>query len=68
MRWEHDPHVDAAYLHLAESVSEGEAITQVTVQPPREGHGELVLDFDRQGRLVGIEVLGVSTLLPPGIL
>ena len=33
-----------------------------------EGVGEIVLDFDKKGRLLGVEVLGARSLLKPGTL
>ncbi|MCS3443269.1 DUF2283 domain-containing protein [Microbacterium phyllosphaerae] len=35
------------------------------VELPDGMTGELILDFDRDGRLLGIEVLGASGLLRP---
>jgi len=33
-----------------------------------EGAGEIVLDFDKKRRLLGVEVLGARSLLKPGTL
>jgi len=33
-----------------------------------EGAGEIVLDFDKKGRLLSIEVVGARSLLKPGTL
>ena len=54
MRIHYDEKVDAMYIRFSESkyhVSE----------EVREG---VVLDFDRKGRVVGVEILGVSRTLP----
>ena len=61
---EWDAEVDAGYLYLAD-IGPGEAISQRVVASPVDGLGEIVLDFDREGRLLGIEFLG-RRLLPAG--
>ena len=61
MRVTHDRAVNAAYIYLTdEPLSPG----RETVIPelPTGVDGEVVLDF-RDGRLVGIEILGASRLL-----
>ncbi len=64
MTW--DARVDAGYLYLAES-GDGQAVGQARVVNPVDGDlGDVVLDFDRQGRLLGVEFLG-RRLLPPGL-
>lgn len=58
MRIHYDERVDAMYIRFSESkyhVSE----------EVREG---VVLDFDRHGHIVGVEILGVSETLPSGAL
>ncbi|MFJ3792547.1 DUF2283 domain-containing protein [Kitasatospora sp. NPDC090091] len=62
MRISYDPDVDAAMIYLMDSVKSGEAVEQVVVDVP--GPGELVLDFDSSGRILAIEVIGASRLLP----
>ena len=54
--------VDAAYIFLTEP-SPGYVTRSVTAEP-----GSIVLDFDADGRLVGIEVLDASTRLPGAVL
>jgi uncharacterized protein YuzE len=65
MTW--DAEADAGYLHLTD-IAPGEAVRQELVIAPGEptGMGTVVLDFDTQGRLLGIEFLG-KRLLPPGL-
>lgn len=61
-RWTYDPEADAAYLY----VSEGEAVATTV---PGEGEaGGINLDFGADGRLVGIEVLDASRILPQGVI
>ncbi len=55
-----------AYLHLAEDVGPGQAVTQRTVSLSEDEDGaDLVLDFDAEGRLLGVEFLRQDHL-PPG--
>lgn len=56
MRVDHDEEVDAAYITLAE-IRAGDVTTTVTVTD------SINLDFDADGKLVGIEILAARTLL-----
>lgn len=67
MRVTFDPGADAAYVHLVDAIRPGEAVTQVVVSDDRV-RGEVILDLDEDGRLLGVEVLGVSDLLRPDTL
>ena len=52
----YDPEADAAYIYLGESkILESEEVAPGNV-----------LDFDAEGRVVGIEILSASTVLAPG--
>ncbi|TMR21688.1 DUF2283 domain-containing protein [Nonomuraea turkmeniaca] len=67
MRIEHDDENDVAYIYLVEEIGQGEAESQFLVE--REGMpGEVVLDFDAEGRLLGLEVIGASAILRPEVL
>ncbi len=57
-----DPAVDAAYISIAPSISDGESVENVIIERPQ---GTIVLDFDEAGRILGIEILGASVLLTP---
>ena len=63
LRFTWDEEADAGYLHLT-GVGRGEAVVQRIVEV--EGPGEVVLDLDAEGRVLGIEFLG-DALLPPGL-
>lgn len=55
---EYDPAADAAYIRFSsEPVLESEEISQ-----------GIVLDYDRDGHIVGMEVLNARTNLPPAVL
>ncbi|KRD36549.1 hypothetical protein ASE27_08455 [Oerskovia sp. Root918] len=56
-----DDEVDAAYITL-QHVGEGQAVRQIVVDDGRLS-GEVVLDLDRAGRLLGIELIGYRSLL-----
>ncbi|GEC76047.1 MULTISPECIES: DUF2283 domain-containing protein [Microbacterium] len=59
----YDPEVDAAYITIGRDLLPGEAAAQVAdIRDPR-GDGEIILDFDSEGYLLGIEVLHASRLL-----
>lgn len=62
LTWDHDD--DIGYLALCE-ISDGDARHQVIVTNPVPGREDLILDFDRDGRLLGIEYFG-ARVLPPG--
>jgi uncharacterized protein YuzE len=57
-----DWEVDAGYLYLTD-IGPGEAVSQRVIENPVDGVGDIVLDFDREGRLLGIELLD-PRLLP----
>lgn len=63
MRGTYDPNVDAAYIYLADEIREGQVAKTVPLDPGAI-HGEINLDFDADGRLIGIEVIDASRLLP----
>jgi len=67
MRVTHDPTVDAAYIYLEDSIAPG-AVMKTYCCDPAEVNGQINLDFDSSGRMVGIEVLDASRLLPAGVL
>jgi uncharacterized protein YuzE len=66
MRITYDPSVDAAYLYLAHIPDGG--VEQTYVCDAQSLAGSVHLDIDKEGRLVGIEVLGASDVLPSELL
>ena len=67
MRVTYDASVDAAYIQLVDDIGAG-GVANTYPCDPREVGGMINLDFDSAGRLVGVEVLDASKLLPPEIL
>jgi uncharacterized protein YuzE len=56
---------DAAYIYLR-PIEPGGAVRQETVTGVAEGN--VLLDFDRDGRLIGIEILEASRFLPVNVI
>jgi uncharacterized protein YuzE len=63
----YDATVDAAYISLVEFIPAG-GVAKTYPCDPREVRGQINLDFDSDGRLVGIEVLDASKKLPAALL
>ena len=66
MRMTYDSDADAAYLAIGDEVADGSAVENVVIERP--GRGDIVLDFDADGRLLGVEVIGATGLLRPATL
>jgi uncharacterized protein YuzE len=67
VRITYDKSVDAAYVYLLDRIGR-EQVKKTYACDPREVNGQINLDFDEEGRLLGIEVLDASRLLPPSLL
>jgi hypothetical protein len=65
MRFSIDKVGHVAYLHLSEA-SPGSAVKQVKCDGPHGG--TVVLDFDAEGYLLGVELIGITNLLSPELL
>ena len=57
MRMTYDPAADAMYLYLTERTAGDPKVARTKEVAPG-----LMLDFDRDGRVIGIEMLSVSQL------
>ncbi|HLF70532.1 MAG TPA: DUF2283 domain-containing protein [Dehalococcoidia bacterium] len=62
MKLEYDKRVDAAYFYLVPPVP-GIAKKTYACDPDEVG-GQIQLDFDSEGHLIGIEILDASLILP----
>ncbi len=62
MDLEYSEDVDAAYLKLIEEIGAG-GVAMTYPCDPAAVNGQINLDFDNEGRLVGLEVLDASRLL-----
>lgn len=58
---------DAAYIQLVDEIGAG-GVARTYPCDPVEAGGMINLDFDSGGRLVGIEVLDASKMLPEALL
>lgn len=67
MNVSYDAAADAAYIQLAGEINLG-GVAKTYPCDPRAVGGEINLDFDADGRLVGIEILDASMMLPPEML
>lgn len=67
VRITYDPKVDAAYIYLVDEIPAG-GVAMTCPCDPRQVRGEINLDFDSGGRLLGIEVLDASKTLSPELL
>lgn len=63
----YDCTADAAYIYLAPVIKPGAVHATYPCDPADTG-GEVNLDFDVGGRLIGIEVLDASRKLHPALL
>ena len=67
MRVTYDRSANAAYIYLVPTVDEGQ-ITKTYACDPIEIVGQINLDFDASGQLLGIEVLDADRLLSEELL
>jgi uncharacterized protein YuzE len=67
MKLTYDRSVDAAYIYVADAIGPGQ-VARTHPCDPSEVQGEINLDFDASGRLIGIEIIGASRLLPQELL
>ncbi|MGW9111942.1 DUF2283 domain-containing protein [Microbacterium sp. NPDC055683] len=62
-----DSEADAAYIPVGPGPGSGEAVRQIAGIAGPHG-GEIILDFDAGGHLLGIEILGAAVLIRPDVL
>lgn len=68
MQITYDLQADGAYIRIGGPIANGQATQQLhSIQTPG-GNGEIILDFDDAGHLLGIEVLFASSVLTPEVL
>ena len=67
MKVTYDPSSDAAYIYLVDEIAVG-GVARTYPCDPREVSGQINLDFDADGRLLGIEVLDASKKLSEALL
>ncbi len=57
MKFEYDKEADAAYIYLVYPIKEKEAKNTVELKE------NIILDFDADGKLLGVEILNASKVL-----
>ena len=57
MKFEYDKDVDAAYIYLEHSIKEGQ------VKKTIELNDNIILDFDEDEKLLGVEILDASKVI-----
>ncbi len=67
MKVTYDRSADAAYIYLTEHIAPGEVSITYPLEPV-EKVGQINLDFDVHGVLVGIEILDARKKLPAELL
>lgn len=67
MRVTYERQTDAAYIYLADQIPRSQVHLTYACDPG-EVKGQIHLDFDSHGVLLGIEVLDASRLLPKELL
>jgi uncharacterized protein YuzE len=68
MQITYDSQADAAYIRLGGPIASGEATQQLHSIVVPGGGGEIILDFNDAGHLLGVEVLGASAVLSPDVI
>ncbi|WP_458112725.1 DUF2283 domain-containing protein [Arthrobacter sp. R1-13] len=63
----YDQEADAVYVYFADEILAGD-VKKTYLCDPIEVDGMINLDFDRDGRLVRVEVLDAKSKLPPELL
>ena len=62
MKFEYDEEVDAAYIYLKYPIKHGEAKKTITL------NDNIVVDFDQNDKLIGVEILNASKVLAEKVL
>lgn len=62
MKFEYDKEADAAYIYLEYPIKDGEAKKNIEINE------NIILDFDNNGKLLGIEILDASKVLNQKVL
>ena len=64
----YDPDADAVYVTFGPEMTAGEAAKTYSCDPAEVDGAMINLDFDAQGRLLGIEILDAKKTLKPEFL
>ena len=64
MKVTYDKSANAVYIYVKATIKAGEAVKQIVV----EHNDNIILDFDKNGKLLGVEVLDARETLTPELL
>jgi len=68
MKITYDPDADASYIQLVDVIAEGGVSESIhSIMTPKK-RGEILLDFDAEGRLLGVEILNARDVLPEEVM
>lgn len=67
LNFTYDKEVDAAYLYLSVD-NEIKVVETILCEMPEESQGSINIDFDSEGRVIGIEFLNASEILKDDLL
>jgi len=62
MKITYEKDIDAAYIYLVDSISKGKAVKTIQL------NDNITLDFDKEDKLLGVEVLDASKVLNKEVL
>ncbi|MEA3329702.1 MAG: DUF2283 domain-containing protein [Nanoarchaeota archaeon] len=62
MKFEYDKEADAAYIYVVDSIGDGEAVKTIQL------NDNIILDFDSEGKLLGVEILDATKTLSKKVL
>ncbi|AJW79005.1 DUF2283 domain-containing protein [Clavibacter michiganensis] len=68
MKITYDTAADAAYIQVVPDIKPGQSAEQIHSIATPGNRGEIVLDFDSDGRLLGVEVLQAGDVLSAEVL
>ena len=60
MKVTYDKEADAAYIYLKDKIAKGEVKNTISMNE------NIILDFDSNKKLIGIEILSASKVVPKG--
>jgi uncharacterized protein YuzE len=67
MRMTYDPEADAAYIYVVDKIAPGEAKITRTMDN-KKINGTIAIDFNEDGKLLGIEIIPGANLLSKKVL
>lgn len=62
MKFEYDQEVDAAYIYLDRQIKEGEVKKTIAL------NDNIIIDFDKNDKLIGLEILSASKVFAKKVL